>query len=151
MAENTDILNGIIDSFKTAIAQSMQDNGRYSTGQTIAELQEVVTDNYGALLAPYWIDALENGRKPTPPGTPAGDPTLREALIPWLEAKGIPDSAAYAIANKIHKYGYPGKPGVLTVPLSNDSVDNLMAPGLEQLASSKAQQIADLWNVFDEI
>lgn len=151
MPDQVDILNKMIDALKAALVNSLQESGRYATGQTVQELQEVVTDKYAALLAPYWIDALENGRKPTPPGTTAGDPTLRESLIPWLTVRGIPESAAYAIANKIHKYGYPGKPGLLTIPLGDDSINNLLADGIDQLATIQQQKVADLFNVFDDL
>lgn len=151
MPENIDILNQMIDACKNALITSLQANDRYATGQTIQELQEVVTDKYAALLAPFWIDALENGRPPTPPGTPAGDPTLREAIIPWLSVRGIPEAAAFAIAKKIHKYGYPGKPGVLSVPLGDDSMENILTKGINQLGDNAQRDIMELFDVFDDI
>lgn len=151
MKTEIDILNDMVTNLKVEVINSLHENGRFATGHTAQELQEVVSDKYAALLAPYWIDSLETGRKPTPPGTPASDPTLRENLAAWLSVRGIPENAAYAIANKIHKYGYPGKPGVLSVPLSNDNIDSVLAPGIDDLAMIHQQKVADLFNVFDEI
>lgn len=151
MTETVDILNNIIDACKLAVVESLQDNGRYATGQTVQELQEVVSDMSAFLLAPWWIDALENGRKPTPPGTPEGDPTLVEAIKPWLAVKGIPESAAYAIAKNIHKYGYPGKPGVLSIPLGDDSINNLLKNGMEDIAANQQKEVAELFNALDGV
>lgn len=149
MDNTIDALNKIIDAIKQDLANSLQENGRFATGQTISELQPVVAENYAALLAPFWIDALENGRLPTPPGTPAGDPTLQQALIPWLSARGIPESASYAIAKKIHEKGYPGKPGVLSVPLADENISRLMEPGVNSLSAEVQQEVAELFDVFD--
>lgn len=135
MTKEQDILNDLVTAVRNDVIHSLQANGREATGATIKELQQATINNKVMLLAPSWITALENGRKPTPEGTPPSDPTLREALIPWLDARGIPQSAAYAVAKKIHQKGYKGTPGVLSEPLSDDNINRLADQAADNLAT----------------
>src|ERR1700693_2366018 len=109
MLNNQPILNTLLTAIRTDVINSLQANGQYATGETIAALEIALSDTGGQLLAPWWIDALEVGRKPTRPNAPIGDPTLLERIKEWCAAKGIPEEAAYPITKSIHKYGYPGK------------------------------------------
>ncbi|HEY4326376.1 MAG TPA: hypothetical protein VGN20_20495 [Mucilaginibacter sp.] len=149
MTETVDILNEMIDACKNAVIQSLQESGRYATGHTVQELQELTTDLQAFLLAPFWIDALEYGRKPTAPGTPASEPPMIENVKAWCLVRGIPESAAYAITRHIHKYGYKGTPGVLTKPLSDESINSLIGPGVDRIADNVAKEFVALFDVFD--
>lgn len=147
MSDNIGILNNFIDAIKTDVINSIQANGRYATGQTVKELTPVISDNYAALLAPEYIDALEYGRKPTRPNAPTGDPTVFERIQEWCAAKGITDKgAAYAITKNIHKNGYPGKPGVLTEPLSDDNINAKLKILMEQIAGNEAEMVLELFD-----
>lgn len=144
------IIANILTNLQTDLINSMQSNGRYATGETIAALEIVVNDTNGQLLAPAYIDALEYGRGPTSQGAIAGDPTVFEQIEKWIDAKGL-DLNPYAVTKQIHKQGYPGKSGVLTEPLSDDNVNMRTNEAMEVLANQKGQEIADMFNVFDNI
>jgi len=84
---------------------------------------------------------LENGRGPTSKNAVAGDPPMIQRIQQWCRAKGIPDSAAWAVKKKIDKVGYPGKPGILTQPLGNDNINARLDQSLEDLANNISSQI----------
>lgn len=127
----------------------MQAAGRFATGNTVGQLEVVSGDSNGQLLAPFWIDALEVGRKPTPPGAATSDPPMIQRIQEWCAAKGIDSKAAWAIKKGIDKNGYPGKPGVLSTPLGDDNINSRVDVSLNQLGTLQAQQLADLFNIFD--
>jgi hypothetical protein len=150
MNDTTPILNDLMDHFRNDVVNSMQSKGRYATGETIQNLTIATADGYGVLYAPWWIDALEVGRKPTSDGAAASDPTLLERIKVWIAAKGLVMNP-YAVTKSIHKKGYPGKPGVLTEPLSNDNVNKRVNEAIEKITQPIQQEILDLFNIFDEI
>lgn len=144
---NQATLTECINDIRNDVINSLQANGRYATGDTIANLVDTVGEDYAALFAPWWIDALEYGRKPTSPGAPTGDPTLFERIEAWIAAKGL-DLNPYAVTKKIHKYGYPGTPGILTEPLSDDSIDKHVSEAANIIADNEAKKVLDLFDIF---
>lgn len=120
---NNNLASDVAHELAEDVKQSLKRSGRYATGQTERAIEVIkVTENNSQILAPAYIDAMELGRKPTKTGASAGTPTLREAIEIWMSAKGLTGSA-YAIAKKIHEKGYPGKPGVITQPLSDANIE----------------------------
>lgn len=148
MPDNLQILSDFIDTIKNDVIHSMQANNRVGTGDTIKELTEVVSDDYAALLAPWWIDAQEYGRGPTSATGPyqQSDPSFIERLKLWCVSKGIEPGAAYAIKKKIDKEGYAGKPGVLTEPLSDDNINMRLNPMCELMAANQAEMVLEMFN-----
>lgn len=143
------IISTLLTTIRTDVINSMQSSGRYATGETVAALEIVQTESGGQLLAPWWIDALEKGRRPTSEGAIQGDPPMIERIKAWCAAKGIDTKAAWAIKKSIDKYGYQGKPGVLTQPL--EQADKHISDAMDQIASNYQNEIVDLFKVFDEI
>ncbi|HXP53146.1 MAG TPA: hypothetical protein VN922_24595 [Bacteroidia bacterium] len=141
------IISTALTAIRNDVINSLQANGRNATGETIAALEIALTESGGQLLAPWWIDALEVGRKPTSQGAVQGNPPMIERIKEWCAAKGIDSAAAWAIKKSIDKYGYPGKPGVLTQPL--ELADAHINNALEEIAENLQQQIAELFNIFD--
>lgn len=149
MDTNQQIISTALTNIRTDIINSLQANGRNATGETIAALEIALREDGGQLLAPWWIDALEKGRKPTSQGAQLGDPPMIERIKAWCTAKGIDTAAAWAIKKSIDKYGYPGKPGVLTQPL--ELADAHINEACEQIATNYQNEMLDLLKVFDEI
>lgn len=147
--DTSTILTTLLTNIRTDVVNSMQSKGRYATGETVAALEVVIDGNKGKLLAPWWIDAQEKGRKPTSQGVPAGEPPMIERIKAWCDAKGIDQKAAWAIKKSIDKYGYRGIPGVLTEPL--EAADRHISEAAEQLANIQAQKVLDLFNIFDTV
>ena len=143
MPNNKEILQGFVDTLKTDVINSMQAHGRYASGKTAREITTNADDNASELSAPEYIDKLEDGRGPTSPGAPAGDPTVFEQIKAWCAIRGIDEKAAYPIAKSIHKYGYKGKPGVLTEPLGEDNINNRLNNTLEQLADNEVDSFLE--------
>lgn len=148
-----EIITKFIDTLRVDVINSMQSSGQSATGQTAAQLQIYNDESDQTLTGPFWIDTLEFGRKPTKPGAPAGTPTVYENIVAWATAKGIPEfetndkgqkiNVWRAITAHIHKYGYEGKPGVLSAPLGDDNVNNRLADTMEQLASMEVENMID--------
>lgn len=143
---NQQIISTLLTAIRTDVINSMQSTGRYATGETVAALEIALTESGGQLLAPRWIDALEKGRKPTSQGAAAGDPPMIERIKVWCAAKGIDTKAAWAIKKSIDKYGYQGKPGVLTQPL--EQADKHISDTMDQIATNYQKEILDLFKVF---
>ena len=145
MKDNAAILTEMVDTIKNDVINSIQAKGKYATGSTVKALEISASPNNVQLLAPEYIDALEKGRKPTGPDAAKGDPTVFERIKEWCAAKGIDEKFAYAITKNIHEKGYPGTPGVLTEPLSDDNINKRMDTFLDQLANNEADNILQLF------
>ncbi len=77
---------------------------------------EVYETGFQITGSPY-ISTLIDGRQPTRPNAPKGNPTLQEAIYDWIKLKGIisyPDesgkvmdqkSLSWAISQSIHMHG----------------------------------------------
>jgi len=120
--DELEILNQLVNDIRTDIVTSMKQAGRFASGNTIDKMVIVPSDHKVQLVAPGYVDILERGRGPTDPNAAAGDPTLLTRIQAWCNDKGIDPKAAYAITKSIHKYGYKGKPGLLTDPLSQSNI-----------------------------
>lgn len=80
-------------------------------------IESVVTDDSIAILGSPFISVLIDGRKPTSPNAPKGNPTLQEIILSWIQEKGlqayadkngkIPSqlSLSWAISQSIHRNG----------------------------------------------
>lgn len=70
------------------------------------------TDKSVAVKASPYISTLIDGRRPTRPNAPKGNPTLREAIYDWIVTNNIQgrdgitqESLSWAISQSIHRYG----------------------------------------------
>jgi hypothetical protein len=131
-----DQLIQLLELLKTDVINSMQANGKYTTGQTARQITIVENGNNVQLQFPDYTLALEMGRGPTSKNAVAGDPPMIQRIQQWCQAKGIPDKAAWAIKKSIDKKGYKGKPGILTEPLSNKNISLRLNPVLDDIASA---------------
>lgn len=127
---NQQLLNYVTD-IKNQIINIATQKGMNASGKTLASLQVAETAAGYELQANSNIYFLENGRGPTHPGTPAGNPKLTEIIQDWIDAKGL-DINPYAVAATIHKsgtrlYRSGGNSGVLSVPLNLDKLDEVFA------------------------
>ncbi len=147
MSTQADVLKRIPDTLIVDLTHSIQAKGKYATGRTIQQLESAATDDSAQLLAPWHIGTLEFGRKPTRPDAPKGDPTLQEVIAEWCVSKGIDPKAAYPIAQKIHKFGFSGTPGVLTEPLGDANVDKRVTEVCGPLASLLTHQLGDMLHI----
>jgi hypothetical protein len=148
MSDLSLLLDAVTD-IKNDVINSMQSNNRFATGETVAALEVTNNDSSVQLLAPLYVDALEFGRGPTSPDAIPGDPPMIERIKAWCAAKGIEDGAAWAIKKNIDKVGYPGKPGVLTEPLSDDNISRRITPATESIASDLSKRVADLFDLLE--
>lgn len=147
MGRFEELLTPVFDVIKEDVINSMHANNRVATGETMREIEVRLLPNKIQLLAPEYIDALEQGRKPTRSGAPASDPTLSERLKAWCRARGIDENRRFAIARKIHREGYKGTPGVLTEPLSDQNVNSRMDEALGKASQLMAKEFADTLKV----
>lgn len=134
MSENP--ISDFIAAVKVDLVHSLQSHNRVASGKTIEAIEQVDEGEKSSLLVPKYVDYLEKGRPPTSPDAPKGDPTVFDQIQEWVAHKGIPIGAAWAITQNIHKNGYPGTPGVLTTPLSDDN--------LNKRADEAASNLADI-------
>ena len=76
-------------------------------------LELKVEDLSMEIKASPYISTLVDGRRPTSPSAPKGDPTLQEILYEWIQFNSITPNEAgmsqealsWAMATSMHKYG----------------------------------------------
>jgi hypothetical protein len=134
-------IGGFLELLKTDIIHSLQANGKMATGQTAQQITVISDDDSARLEVPGYIQLLESGRGPTSADAIPGDPPMIERIKAWCQAKGIPDSAAWAIKHSIDKNGFKGVPGILSQPLGDDNINMRLAPAAEKIAGDIVQQI----------
>jgi hypothetical protein len=123
-----------LEAIRADIINSLQANGKDTSGQTAKQLT-ITTDGQSAQLElPSYMQLLETGRGPTSPDAVAGDPPMIQRIQQWCQEKGIPDKAAWAIKKSIDKKGFKGIPGLLSEPLSDYNINRRLNPILEQMA-----------------
>jgi len=124
-----------LDSLKTDLVNSMQAKGSYGSGQTAKEITITTDGNKAQLQIPFVLQVLEKGRGPTGKNAAQGSPPMIDRIKQWCQQKGIPEREAWAIKKSIDKYGFKGKPGLLTEPLSPENIDQRLQPAMESLAN----------------
>jgi hypothetical protein len=138
---NNDQLIQFLELLKRDVINSMQANGRFSTGKTAQQIIIVEDDDTVQLQFPDYMMALETGRAPTNTGAIPGNPPMIQRIQQWCQAKGISDKAAWAIKKSIDKKGYPGKPGILTEPLSDENINLRLDPILADMATLISEEL----------
>jgi hypothetical protein len=80
-------------------------------------IEAEITDTSLVISASPFISVLVDGRRPTSPTAPKGDPTLQQIIRKWIDEKGITpkankngkiptlDQLSWAISKSIHMYG----------------------------------------------
>ncbi|HVS93984.1 MAG TPA: hypothetical protein VHE59_18240 [Mucilaginibacter sp.] len=138
-----DPINQFLEALKDDIIHSLQANGKMATGQTAQNITITSDDGGAHLQLPAHIRFLESGRGPTGANAAAGDPPMIERIKQWCDAKGIPDSAAWAIKKSIDKNGFPGVPGILSEPLGEANIGLRLNPVTDAIAETIARQLCD--------
>jgi hypothetical protein len=132
-------------AIKNQIIDLATQKGISPSGKTLSSLQVEQTPTGYQLTANSSIYFIENGRGPTPPGTPAGNPTLAQVIADWIDAKGL-SLNPYAVANTIHKSGTKlyrsgGNSGILSVPLNLDTLDEVFSNISAQYLKNTADMV----------
>lgn len=104
-----DVIKEEIEGILSDIIQVYEQSGRKASGQ-FAEGLEAIYEPYKATIRGFVYLA---GRGKTKKKGKAGEPTLQQAILKWLQVKGIKSvkndisqkSLAYLIARKIHEQG----------------------------------------------
>lgn len=144
MSDVNSILRDFVSAIQADVAGSLQEKGRFASGQTIQSLEVVdIADEKVELQGPPWIICLEKGRPPTSQDAAKGDPTIFQRIQEWVQFKGIPTAAVYAITQKIHKQGYKGTPGVLSEPLREDNINKRAEEAAGKLSDLFIKQILE--------
>lgn len=119
MLELEKILNEWNERQQAAILTEFNNKGLRASGSFEKELSGETTVNEtnantkieGAKHSRW----LQDGREPTSPGAPRGNPSLQEIILKWIDDKGINPtdiskvSLSWIISNKIHREGYKQK------------------------------------------
>lgn len=108
LADLVTILNGYGGSVVSRIQSNLQSTGTNATGKTSRSLrfevrQEGSKTTLKVIGKPYFA-VVETGRKPTPQYDKPSKAFV-DSIREWTQAKGLPNSLAYAIAKSIHKKG----------------------------------------------
>lgn len=126
----------LLETLKTDVTNSLQSKNINPQNITIT-----TNDNTAQLHIPSYLQIVETGRKPTSKNAQPGNPPMIRRIQQWCREKGIPEKAAWAIKKKIDKYGYHGKPGLLTDPLGDDNINTKLNQTLEQMTDNLTSQI----------
>lgn len=98
-----DTLNDIGTLLVDRLKRQLEKDGKVVSGKTLNSVYFVVSKNGLELRANASILTLtKRGRKPS---QKKGEQKLIDIIKVWAKARGIPDKAAYAITQKIHKEG----------------------------------------------
>lgn len=127
-------LKPLFEALKTDLINAMQAKGSYGSGQIAKEITITTEGNKAQLQIPGILQTLEKGRGPTGNDAQRGSPPMIERIKQWCQEKGIPEREAWAIKKSIDKYGFKGKPGLLSDPLSTQNIDRRLKPVMESLA-----------------
>lgn len=146
-SSETTALGNVGNAIMAELIASMHRYGRVASGRTINAIElHIEGDNRMYITGPAYIFALEKGRKATSSFGPFpryGGLTFKESLKLWMAAKGIEPKAFYPIYRSINKKGFPGTPGVLSKPLSEQAIDKALNENLGVLANLYVQNIAN--------
>ena len=151
MSEIQEMLHVVADQMVIDLKESMANNNRVATGSMAESLEVVDIEDGVAIYAHPFIWVIETGRKPTPPGTLPSDPTLVQALVPWLAARGIDENAKYAIAKKIHQEGWEGTPGILSGILNDDHLSEILYKVFEAYSDGVVQNFLTSLFSFSDV
>lgn len=149
MANETGPLQNLGNTILNDLIASMHRYGRVATGKTINEIELHVSPGRMYIIGPAHLLNLEKGRRPTGAGGPVdvqryGGIGFKESLRLWMQARGIDQKAFYPIYKSINEKGFPGSPGILSKPLSEQSINKAMDATLGPLADIFAKQVIDL-------
>ena len=101
------IISEQTNSFMDQIRSNIQASGQYATGKSSESIYSLISESGGIysieVNAKPFFSVLETGRKPTPDKKPSY--SMIENIKEWTNAKGLPESAAWAIAVNINKKG----------------------------------------------
>ena len=102
------ILNTQSNSFIEKIRQNLTSTGTTATGKSAGSLYYKITDNgdkidIEVIGARSYFATVETGRKPTPDKKPSR--AMIDNITAWVNARGKPESAVWAIATNIQKFG----------------------------------------------
>jgi hypothetical protein len=129
----TGLTEAILKKFAEDVIAGIRSRIPNVTGESSASLAyRIDAEGLTIYSSKKYFTVLETGRKPTSPGAPKGNPTLREQILEWVKAKPIipnditQESLAYLISRKIHEegsllYRQGGKSGVISESI-NDKV-----------------------------
>jgi len=126
----------LLQTIQTDLITSLQSQNINTQNITIT-----TNGNTSQLNIPAYLQIVETGRAPTSQNPQPGNPPMIQRIQQWCQEKGIPEKAAWAIKKKIDKMGYPGKPGLLSGPLSDDNINAKVNETAEQMASNISNQI----------
>jgi len=129
--ENT--IENIIKQAAEKLVAEMQSKVPRVTGKTAESIEAVVTPNSLTILGGKQIGAIINGRGPTKPNAPKGNPTLQQSILSWLQAASITpreagmsqESLSWAISKSIHKNGYKGKGDIFKDVLTENKIADI--------------------------
>lgn len=139
-------LKNLGNAIMTELIASMHRKGRVASGKTINAITLHLEPNRMYIIGPSYLIQLEKGRRPTGAGGPVdrqkwGGLSFAESLKLWMQAKGIEPKAFYPIYKSINETGFPGTPGLLTQPLSNEAINKAMDENLGPIADLYAKQV----------
>lgn len=97
----TEILTQGGEVFKTEISKQFDKYNLNATGKTLRSINAQVNGNALTITGSDYIQALQDGRRPT---SNNGNGALLTAIKEWINAKGL-DLNPYAVTKKIHKEG----------------------------------------------
>jgi hypothetical protein len=103
-------ISNLLDWIRKGLIADMNDKNMKASGRTEKSLRVVANNEDGELYGAKSIGALIDGRGPTKLGN-SGGPTLREAILQWIDDKGIQpetgtrEGLSWAISKSIHKKG----------------------------------------------
>ena len=119
MVSEKEILTKYADEIKKNFISEYIRTGRKASGRLEREIRTNIRDNGFDVVAPSYSSFFIGGRGKTRANAPKSDVPLYVRLRQWMKDKGIIGNE-YALAQKIHKEGYKGKPEIFDDSVPKD-------------------------------
>lgn len=151
----------ILTQFANALAVDIKEAIPKVTGKTAESVEVRMYDKGFEIAANASVVTLVDGRKPTSSGATAGDPTLYEIILQWIQDAGIrpreenmtEESLAFVISRSIHEkgtrlYQQGGGRNLFQTAITDAKLDLLVA----SLAENKSIEVSsDIIKQFKQI
>lgn len=106
------VLQSIGDDIVKDMRVIIELNGSIASGRLLKQLEveaKKIDETYTLIISyPFYGKWVDKGRLPNSQNKKSGSLTMYESIKIWCRMKGIPESAAYPITQKIKEEGYKG-------------------------------------------
>lgn len=145
-----EVLQAELQKGVVGVQQSLKKARRDASGRTSrsvrAEVKQQGNSVVGTITAPFTIELLETGRKPTR----SGKRTPISPIMQWIKDRSLSHNP-WAVAAKIDKEGFKGTPGLITDVLDDRFVNGVLSAIRAQTLELATNDITETVNQLNRL